>query len=41
MKIPVKVYEEIKPGTLWSDILNMGVGELVNQGGSLYLVTTI
>lgn len=41
MKIPVKVYEEIKPGTLWSDILHMGVGVFTNEGGKLYLVTTI
>lgn len=35
-KIPVRYYEKVSPGTVTpSD------GELVNEGGTLYIVTTI
>lgn len=37
MKIPVKVYEEVKPHTVIPD----QPGEIVNEGGRTFIVTII
>lgn len=37
-KIPIKVYEEVKPRTVLPDTFE---GEIVREGDSVYLVTTI
>ena len=39
-KIPVKVFEEIKPRTV-IDAVEKAKGEIVREGDRVYLVTTI
>lgn len=42
MKIPVKYYEKVLPTTIVGDVLDAKrLGHLVNEGGTLYIVTTI
>lgn len=40
MKIPIKVYEELKPNTPLSFFKNK-VGQIVREADRVYLVTTI
>lgn len=39
-KIPVKVYEEVKPRTVM-DAAEKAKGEIVREGNRVFLVTTI
>ena len=42
MKIKVAYYEEIKPNMVFtSEVLDKPLGDIVNSGGQLYLVTMV